>query len=268
MLAIVFLSMSEIFTYWGRNLIDVLNQKGSIFLELCFSKLVFGRFKIVHTFSFGLMGGLLGYFIVMNVSEKKFMWFSFTCFLVGFAVLGIAAIFDWTFLLDFANQDIPIYVQFFNLGGQIGVFSIFNKYLELGTPERRVRAAKRTIWLRRFGIVSLTIFTVGRYPADGVFWILEQILGSAVDLSGIEPILIWNMAEIYLFMGIVIGTWFLILFVWEKISFILSVEWILGVISWILHLKKTISLHALDRIYGPTKILISESKEEKITTSH
>ena len=60
------------------------------------------------------------------------MIFSLVYFLVGLSVIGIAAIFDWTFLLEFANDNVPIYVQFFNLGAQIGLIS------SLGTPERRV----------------------------------------------------------------------------------------------------------------------------------
>ncbi|MHA1109540.1 MAG: hypothetical protein ACTSRE_00450 [Promethearchaeota archaeon] len=262
-LAVVFLSMSESFILWGRTLCDFFNQKGLYFLELCISKFVYGRFKVSQTFSFGLMGAVLGIYIVKDVSEKNYMRFSLACFLVGLLVIGVAAVFDWTFLLEFANNDVPIYVQFFNLGAQIGLFSIFNKYLELGTPERRVRAAKRTIWLRRFGIVSLTIFVMGRFVADGVYWVLEKWLGPAVDMSGENPVLAWNMGKIYLFMGIVVVIWLLIVFIWEKLEFIMSIEWMLGVISWILRMKKSVSLHSKSRIYGPTKLQSSQEREEK-----
>lgn len=261
-ISIFFLSMSSLFINWGRQLSDIFVQKDLIFLELCISKFVYGRFKIAHTFSFGLMGALIGVFIVRDISEKKFMRFTLICFLSGLAVLGVAAIIDWTFLMEFADQDVPLYVQFFNLGAQIGLFSVFNKYLELGSPERRIHAAKRTIWFRRFGVVSLTIFTIGRFPADGIFWIMEKILGPAVDFNGIDPVLAWNMVEIYLFMGIVVLTWFLILFIWEKLHFILSLEWILGVISWTLRMKKSVSLYESERIYGPTKSETEKNQED------
>ena len=114
-------------------------------------------------------------------------------------------------------------------------------------------------------MVSLTIFTVGRFPADGIFWVLEKILGPAVDFSSLDPVLAWNMIEIYLFMGIVLLTWFLILFIWEKLHFILSVEWILGLISWILRLKKSNSLYESERIYGPTKIDPVKNSEDAPT---
>ena len=130
--AVVLLSLSELFILWGRSMCDFFNQKGLYFLELVISKFVYGRFKVSQTFSFGLMGAVLGIYIVKDVSEKKYMRFSLVCFLIGLSVIAIAAIFDWTFLLEFANDDVPIFVQFFNLGAQIGLFSIFNKYLELG----------------------------------------------------------------------------------------------------------------------------------------
>jgi uncharacterized membrane protein YobD (UPF0266 family) len=261
-IAIISLALSEFFIPWGRNAAEFLDQKGFYFWEFWISKLVYGRFKIAHTFSFGILGALLGYYIIMEVSEKKFMWFCFIFFLLGLLTIGIASFVDWTFLLRFANEDVPIWVQFFNLGAQLALFSIFMKYLEFGKPERRSRSAKRTIWLRRFGIVSLTLYTIGKFPADGVFWMLERIMGPAVDLSGVDPVLAWNLAEIYLFMGFVVALWFLILFLWEKIQFVLSVEWILGAISWILRMKKTVSLYASKRIYGPTKP-VSRKEQEK-----
>lgn len=261
-IAIISLALSEFFIPWGRDAAKFLDQKGLYFFEFLISKLVFGRFKIAHTFSFGILGGLLGYFIIMDMSRKKFIWFCFIFFLAGLLTIGIATLVDWTFLLRFANEDVPIWVQFFNLGGQLALFSLFMYFLEFGTPERRVRAEKRTIWLRRFGLVSLTIYTLGKFPADGVFWILERIMGPAVDLSGMDPILSWNMVQIYLFMGLVVILWFLILYIWEKLSFILSVEWILGLIAWILRMKGSISLHAASRIYGLTQPPFKNQHEE------
>jgi hypothetical protein len=220
------------------------------------SKFIYGRFKIAHTFSFGIMGALLGYFIIMDVPERKFMIFSLIFFLVGMLILGISALMDWKFLLNFANEDVPIWVQIFNLGGQVGLFSVFMKYLEFAHNRRRhEKAVKLTIWLRRFGVVSLTIYTLGKFLGDGVFWLFEGIMGPAVDLSGINPILAWNMGEIYLVMATLIGIWFLVLRIWEKIEFIPSMEWILGLIAWILRMKKSPSLHVDKRLYIKNQIM-------------
>jgi len=249
-ISVISLSLSEFIIPLGRSAGDFFNLKGYWLLEFILSKFFWGRFKITHTFSFGLMGALLGYFIIMEVSKKKFIWFCMIFFLSCLILLGIAILIDWTFLLKFANNDVPVYVQFFNLGGQVALFSLFMKFLEFGTPKHRAKAAKRTIWLRRFGIVSLTIYTLGRFPADGVFWILEKIMGDAVDY--VNLVLVWNMVQIYFFMGIVIAFWFLILYIWEKLRFILSMEWILGTIAWILRLKKNTSLYVSERLYIPT----------------
>jgi hypothetical protein len=256
------LSLSYYIIPWGRNICDRLDGQNLFFFEFWMSKIVYGRFKIAYTFSFGCMGAFLGYLVASDVKEKIYMRIIFIFASVCFIIVGIAAIIDWTFLLDYAAMDTPLIVQFFNLGAQAIVFSLFIKNLDLGSSERKAKVGKRTIWLRRYGIVSLTIYTVGRVVADVVFWALEKIMGPALDLSG-TPRLVWNTVQIYLFILLVFLCWQGILMVWEKLNFVFSMEWIIHYTAVLLRLKKKPNLYIKERLYNPGNLAYHLAIEQK-----
>jgi len=245
------LIVSQFFIPWGRSLTTELNAQGSYFLEFILSKFVWGRFKVSQTFSFGCLGAFMGYLVSNDISTKKFRNFIFYFLSLCLIIVGIASIVDWTFFLDYASPDTPTIVQILNLGMEALVFSWFIMKLDMGSPERRAKAGKRTIWLRRFGIVSLTLYTICRWFADQVFWVLEKIMGSPIDFTGASPRLAWNAGQLYLFMGIMFGVWMVLLILWEKLHFILSIEWWINIITVLLRFKKKPNLYIKERIYGP-----------------
>jgi len=255
---------SQFFIPWGRSLTNELNAQGSYGLEFIISKFVWGRFKVSQTFSFGCLGAFMGYLVSNNISTKKFrkliLYFLSFCLLI----VGIASIIDWTFFLDYASIDTPAIVQVLNLGMEALVFSWFIMKLDMGSPERRAKAGKRTIWLRRFGIVSLTLYTISKWFADQVFWVLEKIMGSPVDFTGVSPRLAWNTAQIYLFIGIMFGVWMVLLILWEKLHFILSIEWWINIITVLLRFKKKPNLYIKERIYGPGILEVEKKLEAEI----
>jgi len=242
---------SHFFIPWGRTITAGFNARGLYVLEWMLSKFVWGRFKVSQTFSFGCLGAFMGYLVSNNISSKKFrnliLYFSSFCLVI----VGIASIVDWTFFLDYANIDTPAIIQVLNLGMEALVFSWFIMRLDMGSPERRAKAGKRTIWLRRFGIVSLTLYTICRWFADQVYWVLVPIMGSPIDFTGASPRLAWNTAQLCMFIGIMLGVWMIILIIWEKLHFILSIEWWINIITVLLRFKKKPNLYIKERIYGP-----------------
>ncbi|QEE18082.1 hypothetical protein DSAG12_03920 [Promethearchaeum syntrophicum] len=255
---------SQFFIPWGRSLTTELNAQGSYGLEFIISKFVWGRFKVSQTFSFGCLGAFMGYLVSNDISTKKFR--NLILYLLSFCLLivGIASIVDWTFFLNYANIDTPTIVQVLNLGMEGLVFSWFILNLDMGSPERRVKAGKRTIWLRRFGIVSLTLYTICRWFADQVFWVLEQLMGSPLDFTGASPRLAWTTAQIYLFIGIMLCVWMILLKLWEKLHFILSIEWWINIITVLLRFKKKPNLYIKERIYGPGMLELEKKLEAEI----
>ncbi len=255
---------SHFFIPWGRTITAVFNARGLYVLEWMLSKFVCGRFKVSQTFSFGCLGAFIGYLVSNNISIKKFrnliLYFLSFCLVI----VGIASIVDWTFFLDYASIDTPAIVQVLNLGMEALVFSWFIMRLDMGSPERRTKAGKRTTWLRRFGIVSLTLYTICRWFADLVFKILVPIMGSPLDFTGDSPRLAWNTGQLYLFMGIMFGVWTVILLIWEKLHFILSIEWWINIITVLLRLKKKPNLYIKERIYGPGILDVDKKLEVEI----
>ena len=150
-------------------------------------------------------------------------------------------------------MDTPLIVQFFNLGGEVLLFGLFIRFLDVGPIHRRQKAAKRTVWLRRYGIVSLSIYSVGSLVGKGIFWVLEKLFGPAIDLTG-DPHFNWNVFAIYGFILAVFLAWEIILRLWEKAHFILSLEWMLVWIFRLLRFKSKADLHIDTRLYQPTLI--------------
>lgn len=255
---------SHFFIPWGRTLTVELNAKGSYFLEFILSKLVWGRFKISQTFSFGCLGAFIGYLVSNNISIKKFrkliLYFTSLCL----TIVGIASVVDWRFFLDYASIDTPTIIQILNLGMEALVFSWFIMRLDMGSPERRAKAGKRTIWLRRFGIVSLTLFSICRWFADPVYRVLVQIIGPSIDFTSASPRLAWNTGQLYLFVGMMFGVWMIILLIWEKLHFILSIEWWINIITVLLRFKKKPNLYINERIYRPGILELDKKLEAEI----
>ena len=74
---------------------------------------------------------------------------------------------------------------------------------------------------------------------------------SPIDFTGASPRLAWNTAQLCMFMGIMLGVWMIILIIWEKLHFILSIEWWINIITVLLRFKKKPNLYIKERIYGP-----------------
>ena len=89
-------------------------------------------------------------------------------------------------------------------------------------------------------------------------------MGAPVDFSGASPRLAWNTAQIYLFMGIMLGVWMVLLLIWGKLHFILSIEWWINIITVLLRLKKKLNLYIKERNYGPGILEVEKKLEEEI----
>ncbi len=245
------LGLSSFFIPWGRELCFILESRELYMLELFVSKFIYGRFKITHTFSFGCLGAIFGYWLHRDISRKKLFIYLFSFVGFCFLYLGIFLLIDWTILLQYANTDIPIAIQVFNMGGQLVILAIFIGRLDYGSPVSRRRAGWRTVWLRRYGIISLTVFTVGTLLGEGIYWLFEKLFGPSIGFSELtqEPYLAWSTLQICFLMISVILAWEVILRLWGKVRYILGIEWIITMLSVLFRFKKSGSLHIDERLY-------------------
>ncbi|MGA1866492.1 MAG: hypothetical protein ACMUFK_03380 [Thermoplasmatota archaeon] len=152
---------------------------------------------------------------------------------ITFLALGILGIFlvwelhfdSWTNFtrnpFDIMKLGIWLPVILFTTGGQIIVLFLLLRLVEF--REASYRFAERTKILRRFGAVSLTIYTFQYIDAFPRF-LLTLIPGVEVfgDRDGMITSIIVTI--------IVLGFWNVLLMLWSKVRFIGSAEWLFSVI--------------------------------------
>ncbi|MHA1775345.1 MAG: hypothetical protein ACTSWC_01150 [Promethearchaeota archaeon] len=257
------LFFSPIFIQVGENWITFFNEKNWVVPEWLISKFIYGRFKIAHTFSFGCLGVISGYALHQQITAKQLIRISSVFFFFGLLYLGIAAAIDWHFLLSFADTNIPIPVQVFNLGSQTFLLSLFLIRLDLAPSEIRLKAWKRTIWLRRYGFVSLTIFTIGRLVGDAVYWIFLHWFGPSIATWEEQPFLAWNSGIICMFLLSVILTWEFLLLLWQKVWFFGGMEFWLSIFFILIRFRKRSALDPRPILY-PFRYLKDQKKSQSI----
>lgn len=192
---------------------------------LIWSKLTAGRFRLFPILGFGYVGAVIGAAIHIRSRYKNIRRYAGIFFLIA---LGMFL--TWLFLtnnpiINVVSDDIPIMMQVLNLGAMTFATVLMLGRYDYCRPERRLRRIGRTLWIRRFSIVSLTIYVMEFFLAQAVYWLFEQFWDNAVALVNQVPVLIWNIAQIFVFMIVICLIWFLIVPLWEKIDFICSLEW-------------------------------------------
>ena len=149
-------------------------------------------------------------------------------FIVG-VVLGIALGADFESWLPLNNPErltkIPIWQPwfFFCTGGQIIVVMVMFRFIEY--RGRASAFAQRTKYFRRFGIIPFSVYSLQwfellpRYLV-GLMFSINVMQGAQVNtyITGLTLLLNLSM-------------WVLIFFLWEKIRYIGSLEWIMGQIN-------------------------------------
>jgi len=192
---------------------------------LIWSKLTAGRFRLFPILGFGYVGAVIGAAIHNGSKFKNIRKFSLLFFLI---TLGMFL--AWRFitknpLINVASDDIPIMMQVLNLGAMTFATVLMLGAYDYCPLEKRRRRIERTLWIRRFSIVSLTIYVMECFLAQGVYWLFAQFWDTAVALVNQIPVLIWNISQIFIFIIVVSLLWFIIVPLWERIDFAGSLEW-------------------------------------------
>jgi len=192
---------------------------------LVWSKMTAGRFRLFPILGFGYVGAIIG--AAIHNKEKftnirKYAGLFFTITLTSFILWSIL---NKNPFGNIASDDIPNMLQVMNL-----VAMTFATVLMLGRfdycrPERRQRRIEHTLAIRRFSIVSLTIYVMEFTIAHGVYLIFEQFWETAISFVNQIPVLIWNVTQIFVFIGVICLIWIIIVPFWEKVDFAGSLEW-------------------------------------------
>ncbi|MDD5230437.1 MAG: hypothetical protein PHC43_03845 [Candidatus Marinimicrobia bacterium] len=192
---------------------------------ILWSKLTAGRFRLFPILGFGYAGAVIGAAIHAGGRYKNIRKYAGIFFLMTLAMFLL-----WLWLTDnpivnVASDDIPVMMQVLNLGAMTFATVLMLGRFDYCKPEKRQRRIERSLWVRKFSIVSLTIYVMEFFLARGVYWLFEQFWDNAVSLVNQVPVLVWNVTQIFVFIIVICLLWIIIVPFWQKVDFMFSLEW-------------------------------------------
>ncbi len=122
-------------------------------------------------------------------------------------------------------------IIYFSLGCITYIFKALVKHVEFGEIEKRRRFAERTRWIRRFGLITLSLYIIDAVP--GMFvgelfhnWFGGKALWTPLDVP--QDAFMTHAPAIVFFVGLMAAFWYVVTLLWEKSNFTGSFEWLMG----------------------------------------
>ncbi|MHA1511872.1 MAG: hypothetical protein ACTSRX_09150 [Promethearchaeota archaeon] len=215
--------------------ISSLNKGGLYYIPAFFLSFISGTMHCLLPY-----GGYVAFGIILGIylaEEKNIHEIKRFAKRVGFSliIIGIIFIVYHIFTVEgnlmsyfFKYKMIPPDLYLLNLGIMIIWFSWFFEKMDYCSDEKHEKIARKTLFIRRFGILSLTLFMVESFWCTLWSYIFHTNFGS---FSGEPDVVMTNFGLNLLFLLIVFGSWFVILKKWEKYKYKYSFEWLMGKIG-------------------------------------
>ncbi len=173
---------------------------------------------------FGVIGGY------MIARKEDFKWIKRYGYVLGFLSLvgfvittsitvitaidanidPFAAIFDYSIY--------PLELLFFSLGGILLIFPILIKKFEYTTDEERIKRAEKTIFIRKFGVASLTLYMLEGFFNSILAAIFHKTFGELNNFGEPNAFMI-NVPAILLFVASFVTFWFVFVYFWSKTGY-------------------------------------------------
>jgi len=204
---------------------DALTKRDLKLLLMMFGKMTMGRFRFFPILGFGYVGAIIGAAIHYKEKFKKIRQSAVLFFGVTLVFFLLWCLLSENPFSNIVSDDIPIMVQVMNLGAMTFATILMLGHYDYCRPERRQRRVEKTLAIRRFSIVSLTIYIMECFVAQGVYMIFEHYWETAVSYVNQIPVLHWGGTQIFVFIMVIWAIWIVIVHMWEKIDFIFSLEW-------------------------------------------
>jgi hypothetical protein len=218
-------ALSPSLIIYGNEAIQFLNSKNLQIISLFISKFTEGRFRLLPGLGYGFIGSIYAILLYKQVEFKYIIRFTlifFTYCMVAF-VLWILFI-EPTWFQNFTDEAVPIPLTIVSMSTMQFLFVLFIRTQDYPKSEaKRVKAAKRTTFWRRFSVFSLTGFSIGTPIADRLFSFFVRFWGDSTDSRGF----LWNVWQILAFVLFIWGFWEVILRLWENFEYKFSLDWFL-----------------------------------------
>ena len=196
-------------------IINLAGQKNYI-IAIILSWTFRGQFGFIPMAVFPFFGVLIGLIKIINVNKNYILkiWITTIAGLIIIAgiFIGIYGIPDLTLpYWPIAMVTINLAIMFTVL-----IFSIIR--FDYATDHKIKKRVKRSIFFRRFNMITLTIF---------VFESIISVIWSKVFTFFLKDPFPYNILADFIFLFCVIGTWYVILRIWENYDFKYSIEWMM-----------------------------------------
>lgn len=219
-------------------------------LSMVYGKMTTGRFRFFPILGFGYIGGIIGsaiYYREQFSNMRKYSGIFFIITLISFVV--------WCFLSanpigNVATDDNSTMLQVLILGAMaFAVVLMLGRY-DFCPGEIREKRIKRTLFVRRFSVVTLTIYIMEFVLAHCVYLVFERYWEHAIQIVNQVPVLTWGITQIFIFIFIICLIWIVIVRLWEKVNFIGSLEWITLKLGALLQGKRNTCIDTQWILYG------------------
>jgi len=252
------LALTPTLITYGESAVNWLNNHHLQIFSLLITKFTRGRFRLFPGLAYGFIGSIYATLMYHQSGIKKISRFM----MIFFAYCMVVFIL-WIFLIDpswfqnFTDESVPIPLTIVSMSTMQFLFVLFIKTQDYPKNEaKRVKAAKRTTFWRRFSVFSLTGFSIGTPIADRIFSLFVYFWGPSVDYSGGTGIFVWNFFQIIIFVLFIWGFWELILRLWENFEYKFSLDWFLAQLMSMFTGAKMGRSDVQQIIYGPNKYQI------------
>jgi surface polysaccharide O-acyltransferase-like enzyme len=197
---------------------------GNYLPAIALGAFVYDLFPIFPYLGYGLYGAIIGLALTKEKNHSRLMRFLLVLGIFWMAVGWVGNIYyggpDPTLYRDVTHQ--AIFNKTFLQVSQLGLFMIFVLIgliiFDMLPVERRKKRQKRFEILRKFSLVSLTIYLI-----EGFVWaifivILDQIPGMGGWKNSMGIVLLAGLFHLLI--------WTLIVHLWDKVGYKGSIEWL------------------------------------------
>lgn len=196
-------------------------HSGNYLHALAIKLLVGPNLALFPCLAFTLAGAALTFAVADGVALKIILRRG--AWTAGLLVLAAVILFltDGYAAEELARQPGPVKMQVLNLGLILGFALLLLRVMDLSPdPSQRTRWVSRTLWLRRAGIMALSIFFFESFVATAFSRLLLYLLKTETF-----PRTPWIAGLFLLFL---VGFWMLVTLGFEKVQFKGTLEWMMA----------------------------------------
>lgn len=181
---------------------------------------------------FALIGSALGILLASDAGLMRIrrlcvtyglVFLALSAVLISLTVVGALKIGEDPLVALFDYLIITPGLYFFAIGSILLLFPLIVAKTEFSSSTERNRLFHRTVWIRRFGMISLSVFILEN-PVTAIMGRLFHKMFGNPDAE--VDAFMTNAPAIILYFALTMVLWFLIVRLWEKAGFKYSFEWL------------------------------------------